>query len=62
METYSASKTSLAGLPSGARMWVRVRALGPKKNQKSSGATRRSSGCREAAIPASVAEVGLALL
>ena len=33
METYSASKTSLAGLPSGARMWVRVRALGPKKNQ-----------------------------
>lgn len=30
-ETSSASKTSLTGLPSGSKIWVRVRALGPKK-------------------------------
>lgn len=30
-ETSSASKTSITGLPSGNKIWVRVRALGPKK-------------------------------
>lgn len=30
-ETSSASKTTLTGLPSGSKIWVRVRALGPKK-------------------------------
>ena len=30
-ETSTASKTSLTGLPSGSKIWVRVRALGPKK-------------------------------
>lgn len=30
-ETSSASRTSLTGLPSGSKIWVRVRALGPKK-------------------------------
>ena len=30
-ETSSGSKTSLTGLPSGSKVWVRVRALGPKK-------------------------------
>lgn len=30
-ETSSASKTTLDGLPSGSKIWVRVRALGPKK-------------------------------
>ncbi len=30
-ETSSGSKTSLDGLPSGNKIWVRVRALGPKK-------------------------------
>ncbi|PAW87126.1 MAG: hypothetical protein B9S33_06775 [Pedosphaera sp. Tous-C6FEB] len=30
-ETSSASRTSLTGLPSGSKVWVRVRALGPKK-------------------------------
>jgi hypothetical protein len=30
-ETSTASKTTLTGLPSGSKIWVRVRALGPKK-------------------------------
>lgn len=30
-ETSSGSKTTLDGLPSGSKIWVRVRALGPKK-------------------------------
>ncbi len=30
-ETSTGSKTTLTGLPSGSKIWVRIRALGPKK-------------------------------